>query len=527
MPTASKLPVDTNATDMEMAEAMFGSGIEIESASFTGAGRASGIYSDGDDTAPELTPSDTGVILSTGDARDITNSSGEANVRSNLSHNNRTDGDDDLDDMSGVRTYDAAVFEAEFVPDGSTLTMQVVFSSEEYLEYVNTGFNDAVGIWVNGEPAELTVGDGDITINNINDESNSNLYVDNPASAEVANTEMDGFTVTMTLKAPVNPGETNTIKIAIADGGDRSYDSNLLIAGDSIQTALIAEDDTVDIQGTSIDGVDVLANDSSSVAGSLTITHINGQPVSAGDTVTLATGEEVTLNADGTFDIDSSMEGGPNAFSYTVEDADGNTDTAFVKVTTTPCFVAGTLIDTRDGALAVEQLTPGTLVRTRDHGLQPVRWVGKTTRRAEGRHAPVVLARGALGNHDEIALSPNHRVLLSSTQAELLFGQSEVLVKAAHLVNDHSIRRRPDGKVVTYVHVLFDQHEIISGNGLDSESYHPGSSTIDAFDPATQAEILDLFPDLSTTGATEFGPTARMALKAHESRVLLAAKHSV
>lgn len=526
MPTASKLPVDTSATATEMAESMFGSGITIESASYSGAGRASGIYSDGDETAPELTPADTGVILSTGDARDITNDSGEANVRSNLSHNNRTGGDDDLDDMSGVRTYDAAVFEAEFVPDGSTLTMQVVFSSEEYLEYVNSGFNDAVGIWVNGEQAELMVGDGDITINNINDETNSNLYVDNPASAEVANTEMDGFTVTMTLKAPVNPGETNTIKIAIADGGDSYYDSNLLIAGDSIQTALIAQDDNVEIEGTSIEGVDVLANDSSSVGGSLTITHINGQPVSAGDTITLSTGEEVTLNADGTFDIESDTDGGTNVFSYTVEDDDGNTDTAFVNLTTTPCFVAGTLIDTQDGPLAVERLCPGVLVHTRDHGLQPVRWVGKTTRRAEGRHAPVVLARGALGNHDEIALSPNHRVLLTSTQAELLFGQSEVLVKAGHLVNDHTIRRRPDGRVVTYVHLLFDRHEIIRGNGLDSESYHPGSSTIDAFDPATRAEILDLFPDLPATGAPEFGPTARIALKAHESRVLLAAKRS-
>jgi hypothetical protein len=107
-----------------------------------------------------------------------------------------------------------------------------------------------------------------------------------------------------------------------------------------------------------------------------------------------------------------------------------------------------------------------------------------------------------------------------------LFGQSEVLVKAGHLVNDNTIRRRPDGRVVTYVHLLFDRHEIIRGNGLDSESYHPGSSTIDAFDPATRAEILDLFPDLPATGAPEFGPTARIALKAHESRVLLAAKRS-
>ena len=526
MPTASELPVDTSATAMEMADAIFGSGVTIESASYSGAGRASGIYSDGDDTAPELTPADIGVILSTGDARDITNSSGQANVRSNLSHNNRTDGDDDLDNMSGAKTYDAALFEAEFVPEGSTLTMQVVFSSEEYLEYVNSGFNDAVGIWVNGEPAELTVGDGNLAIDNINDTANSNFYVDNPANAEIANTEMDGFTVTLSLKAPVNPGETNTIKIAIADVGDRKYDSNLLIAGDSIQTALIAEDDEVEVHGESATGVDVLANDTATVGGTLTITHINGQAVSAGDIVTLATGEEITLNADGTFDIQPDSEGGPNAFSYSVIDADGNTDTAFVKVTTTPCFVAGTLIDTTRGAVPVEQLKPGALVITRDHGPQPLRWIGMTRRRASGRHAPVVFACGALGGHGEIALSPNHRVLLSSCRVELLFGQAEVLVKAAHLVNGSTIRRRDDGRPVTYVHLLFDRHEIIRGNGLESESYHPGAETFGAHDPVTRAEIVDLFPDLRKAGFRGYGPTARRTLKQHESRVLMSVRAS-
>ncbi len=216
---------------MDMAEAMFGSGITIKSASYTGADKASGIYSNGDSVADAITPSDTGVILSTGKASDITHGSGDANRESDESTNWHNSGDSDLEAIANARTYDAAIFEATFVPDGSVLTMQVTFSSEEYLEYVNTGFNDAVGVWVNGEKAELTVGDGDITINNINNTSNENLYIDNPQNAEVANTEMDGFTVTMTLKAPVNPGEDNDIKIAIADGGDGIYDSNLLIAG--------------------------------------------------------------------------------------------------------------------------------------------------------------------------------------------------------------------------------------------------------------------------------------------------------
>lgn len=523
MPTANELPIDTKASATEMAEAMFGNGIKIESASYSGAKAASGIYSNGDTVAPDVTPSDTGVILSTGRAKDITNSSGDANTSSGTTTSFGRAGDSDLTEMAGAQTYDAAVFEAGFVPDGSTLTMQVTFSSEEYLEYVGSGFNDAVGIWVNGEQAELMVGDGNITINNINDESNSNLYIDNPASAEVANTEMDGFTVTLTLKAPVNPGEINTIKIAIADGGDSSYDSNLLIAGDSIQTALIAEGDTIDVNSGNSEVLDVLANDSSTAGGELTITMINGQNVVAGDTVTLATGEEITLNADGTFTVDSDGdEDSSNVFSYQVMDEDGNTDTAFVTINTTPCFVAGTWIDTTAGRVRVEDLRPGDQVLTRDHGPQPVRWTGQTERIALGADAPILFSRGALGDHDTIALSPNHRVLLSSSAAEVMFGTSEVLVAAKHLVNNRTVRRCEDGEAITYVHVLFDRHEVICGNGLESESYHPGDMTVDAFSEQTRAEVLSLMPDLSKPGYG-YGPVARPVLRSFETRALVRA----
>lgn len=276
--------------------------------------------------APGMTPSDTGVILSTGNASSITNSSGDANASAGTSTSHGLAGDSDLETISGQTTFDAAVLEATFVPVGSTLTMQVVFSSEEYLEYTNSGFNDAVGIWFNGEPPELQVGTGHISINDINDETNENLYVDNPATAEEYNTEMDGFTVTLTLKAPVNPGEENTIKIGIADSGDSAYDSNLLIAGDSVQTALIAGDDNIELRAGESEEFDLLANDVTSTGSTLTITEINGQPVSVGDTVTLATGEEITLTDAGMVLADPDGDLGTNTFTYTVADKGGNTD---------------------------------------------------------------------------------------------------------------------------------------------------------------------------------------------------------
>ncbi|MFM7445639.1 MAG: choice-of-anchor L domain-containing protein, partial [Tabrizicola sp.] len=242
MVNATKLPVDTNVSAMKMADAMFGSGIKIVSATYSGDPQSAGIFTKGDTIAPEATPSDTGVILSTGKASDFTNAKGEANqVAWRTSDTKGVDGDKDLDAIAGGKTFDGSIFQSDFIPSGSTLTMQITFSSEEYLEYVGSGFNDAVGVWVNGQKAQLTVGDGDISIDNINPTKNGNLYVDN--AKDQYNTEMDGFTVTLTLKAPVIPGKVNQLKIGIADGGDAAYDSNLLIAGDSIQTGVVAQAD--------------------------------------------------------------------------------------------------------------------------------------------------------------------------------------------------------------------------------------------------------------------------------------------
>ncbi len=525
MPTASELPIDNSASATQMADAMFGSGVEVLGASYSGHYMSSGIYSDGDSVAPDATPSDSGVILSTGYTKDFTNADGDVNASSGTTGQMDTAGDSDLSAIAGGETYDAAVFEASFIPDGDTLTMQIVFSSEEYLEYVDGGYNDAIGIWVNGEKAVLSIGDGDITVDNINNEDNANLYVDNPADGETVNSEMDGLTVTLTVKASVIPGEVNTIKIGIADTGDDQYDSNLLIAGDSIQCALVAQDDAYEIGANATKTVDVLANDAAPDGATMTITKINGQEVSAGDSVTLNTGEVVTLNPDGTLSIQTDGDLGSEAFTYEVEDSDGNTDTGFVKVTTTtaPCFVAGTEIVTQSGLKKVEALMPGDMVLTRDNGFQPLLWIGTTTRQATGCDAPIRLAKNALGNHEAVEFSPNHRILIKSSQAAMLFGESEVLVKAKDLVNGDTITVREDHGSVTYVHILFDRHEIVRANGLDSESYHPGQETLDSFDAETRDEILRLMPNSDALMGYGFGPSARVSLRKYEAEALMAA----
>ena len=520
MVAASKLPIDTTATDMELANSMFGDGITIVDASYSGDANSSGIYTDGDTFSPDSTPSDTGVILSTGNASDYTNASGEANQSASTSTNTAgVDGDSDLNAIAGLSTYDAAIFEAKFTPDGDTLTMQIVFSSEEYLEYVNAGFNDAVGVWVNGVQAKLTIGSGEISIDDINDVSNQNLFLDN--AGDQYNTEMDGLTVTLTLKAPVNSGEVNSIKIGFADAGDASYDSNLLIAGNSIQTVTLVIDDAASVAANSSTEIDVLDNDISEPGVALKVTHINGVAVSAGDSVTLPTGEVITLNADGSLTAVADGDVGSNVFSYSVEDGVGNTDTGFVTLeTTVPCFVAGALVQTTNGEFLIEELEAGDMIETMN-GPQPLRWVGSRFTHRTGGHAPVKIAAGTFGDHRAVMLSQQHRILLSGPHAELLFDSNAVLVRAKDLVNDKTVRLDTCGQPVKYFHLLFDAHQVILADGLWSESFHPGEVVMSSMDTDTCTELLDLFPQLDPTKGCGYGSDCFPSLKGYEAQVLM------
>jgi hypothetical protein len=194
-----------------------------------------------------------------------------------------------------------------------------------------------------------------------------------------------------------------------------------------------------------------------------------------------------------------------------------------------PCFTPGALIETVRGPVPVETLRPGDLVLTEDHGPQPLRWLCRTRlgseRLARQPHlAPILIRAGALGPDlpaRDLTVSPQHRMLITGWRAELLFGAAEVLVPALSLVNDRTILREQTAGEVSYLHLLFDRHELVTANGALSESMHAGQLDKSALRPCARAELLQLFPDLAALPGS-FGPTARMSLRAREARLLAA-----
>jgi hypothetical protein len=519
--TGAELTYQTNATALQMANAIFGDGVTVTGASYSGATNSKAIYSNGQ-LSPGVVPSNTGVILSTGNAADFTQSNGDPNRSAGTSTNTTgTDNNALFNALAGTNTFDAAWLNVDFIPTSNIMTLRFVLASEEYPEYASSQFNDVVGVWVNGTVVPIGVGNGQAGVTNINAVNQPNLNISNTNDAY--NTEMDGFTVTLTLKMVVIPGVVNSIRIGIADTSDSSYDSNLLIGGDSAQTVLVARNDTSEIfaNGTKGKIVDVLGNDNKAVGSTLTITQINGINVVAGQTVTLATGQKVKLNADGTFTVlgDGNIE--TATFTYTVKDNLGHIDTAIVTLNSVPCFVAGTRILTPTGEVAVEALQPGDLVMTQDEGPQPLRWIGRREVTAVGDHAPICIAEGTFGPHGTLLLSPQHRVLICDSLAELLFGEAEVLVAAKDLVNDRSVRVQSGG-MVDYVHLLFDRHQVVFAEGLPTESFLPGPQTTKSFEAPIVAELRSIFPELDLETGQGYSPAARRTLRGFEAQVLLA-----
>ena len=523
MVAASELSYNTGASATQMAQTIFGDGVTVVNASYSGSSYSSATYSGGDSIAPGVTPGDTGVILSTGAATWFTNSYGQSNQSTSTGYNSGgANGQSDFNAIAGAQTYDASYLDVTFIPTGDVMTMTFVFASDEFPEYSNTQYNDVVGVWINGTHVPLSVTGTAPAVGAVNQIDNVNLYNDN--TADQYNTEMDGFTVTMTLTIPVNSGVQNAIRIGIADTVDSSYDSNLLIAGDSLQTTLVAQDDGVTIGQTGTQNLDVLANDLNATGGTLVVTHINGVPVVVGNSVTLTTGQVVTLMPDGTLNITADADEETVSFTYGVDSVDGSgntlqSDVGFVTVDVVPCFVAGTMIRTPRGDVPVEALQEGDLVETLDDGAQPLRWVGQREVPAVGKMAPVRIAAGTYGDHDTVHVSPQHRVLVHDYLSNIFFGEDEVLVSAKDLVNGTSVQQ-VEGGSVTYCHILFDKHQVVWSDGLLTESFLPGPQTHKLFEKDIIDEICAIFPELNRLTGEGYSPAARRTLRGYEARLL-------
>ncbi|MGR3515338.1 MAG: Hint domain-containing protein [Paracoccaceae bacterium] len=184
------------------------------------------------------------------------------------------------------------------------------------------------------------------------------------------------------------------------------------------------------------------------------------------------------------------------------------------------CFTDGVLMNTPTGARPIESLTAGDLVLTQDNGAMPLLFASSSCVSGKGEQAPILIRAGALGPgrpDRDMRVSPQHRVLITGWAAQLYAGTEEVLVPAKALINDRTILRAPCAQV-TYRHLLFKNHQIVTAHGLASESLYPDHLDHSVMSAASHHALLETVPGLrSQRGAA--GPLVRPTLGVQMARV--------
>ena len=332
-------------------------------------------------------PLSSGIVMVTGQASSAATAAGntsdhqifDGGVSTTVNAGHTSASDADLNALSGnAGIYDAAGFSFKFKSATDRIGFVFSFASEEYPEFVGTIYNDAFGFFIQGgtdyaTKTNLAVVPGTsegIAVNTINpgvpgsaapfaplatiDANNTGLYISNSLYSGDHTVgpylEYDGLTKLLTVTAHVTRDTQYTMKIAIGDAGDGSYDSAVFfkpqgfLALASATANSYTGDLTHAVSGNVVSddtgkGVDITPT-SGGITG-ITVTQVNGAAFGASP-VTLASGAKVTMHADGSFDYDPSTNTAAQAlsagatlndsFTYSIVDSTGVTDTATVTV---------------------------------------------------------------------------------------------------------------------------------------------------------------------------------------------------
>lgn len=182
---------------------------------------------------PVALPINAGIVLSTGKVSDLT----MPNAIPPISTDNGLPGDPDLNGTSGFTTYDGCALEFDFISQCANISIPYFFASEEYPYDNAKSFNDVFGIFISpavtpyvySNISEVTPG-VPVGVPTVNQVTNTSFYNPNGMNAF----PFEGYTDRFLANAVVVPCSTYHMKIVIADGGDRIFDSSVFLEAGAI-----------------------------------------------------------------------------------------------------------------------------------------------------------------------------------------------------------------------------------------------------------------------------------------------------
>ncbi len=162
----------------------------------------------------------------------------------------------------------------------------------------------------------------------------------------------------------------------------------------------------------------------------------------------------------------------------------------------------GALVSTPRGHVAVEDLVPGMMIDTATGEPARLRWIGSITLvpDAPERGVPDRLYRvvadslGFARPAVDLTLGPGARLLDRAPEVCRRLGTEAALVPVTTRVDGEAIIEIAPVSAARVYHLSFDHHHVISVNGIEVESFHPGPDAIYSLSDEMRDQFLALFP---------------------------------
>ncbi len=176
-------------------------------------------------------------------------------------------------------------------------------------------------------------------------------------------------------------------------------------------------------------------------------------------------------------------------------------------------FARGTVLEGRDGPIAIEDLQPGDWLRTGNGDAAQAVWIGSTSfvPADTGRRTPLIRIMadsfGPARPESFLTVGPSARLLQTPhTLRGNLASGAQMLSLARDFVDGVNVIEITPPTQVRLFHICLTRHATIYAGGMQMETFHPGAQATHTVSHAVRDLFLGMFPRMSHM--TDFGPLA-------------------
>lgn len=176
-------------------------------------------------------------------------------------------------------------------------------------------------------------------------------------------------------------------------------------------------------------------------------------------------------------------------------------------------FTRGSLVETPQGPMAIEDLLPGDEVLTQDGSPETVLWKGSVTlipgrEDSRGRTRPLtrIMADtfGMQKPMSGVIAGPAARLLGTPAHMRHLNAGQQMLTPVHEFQDGMGVIETLPPTPVELFHICVARHSVIRVDGLQFETYHPGVNAVRMISHSLRSIYLNLFSHIESL--SDFGP---------------------